>query len=305
MDSKRISFDIVGENGDKINLVVVRPSNRVTQDANMAYNLRMSKLIRDGARNVENRLLLRSELEEYLLKMGVWTLGDTVEVEKLALEIRASELMLKKGGLKISEGKAIAMEMAEKRQLILDRHAKRLQFDSMTIESQAENFRFEYLLVKCLLVTETNKPFLKSHDDYVARQEDEAVIEGARILSNIIYGIEDSVQENMFERKWLKDAGMIDSKGRYTGPSGEMVDRNGRLINKDGRYINKDGQLIDTFGRLVDEHGNLIIDESKPFIDDETGDKIVVGEIGKTTKNTTSKKKVTKKRKNKKTKSGS
>ena len=294
MESKRIKIDTVDANGDKIQLAVVRPGNKTTQDANMAYNLRMAKLIREGALDGSGRLLLRAELEDYLLKTGVWTLSDAAEVEKLALEIRASELLLKQGGIKVSEGRLLALEMAEKRQMILEKHSKRLQFDSITVESQAENFRFEYLLTQCLVYFDTGRPFLKNHNAYVELQDTEAVMEGARVLANMIYGLNENVDKNMFEMQWLKSAGMINDNGKYTNQRGEIVDRDGRLINKDGRYIDREGNLIDTFGRPVDDNGNLLIEQSKPFIDDETGDEVVICDIGKkkkTTKKTTSKKK--------------
>ena len=299
MDSKRVVIDNVDIEGKPFSLAVIRPKNRTNQEANMAYNLRMATLIRSGSQNSSQRLLLRAELENYLNKMGIWTLQDALDVEKLALEIRAHELMLKKGGIKISEGRTIALQMAEKRQLIMEKHAQRQQFDSATVESQAENFRFEFLLVKCLVFADTGRPFLKNHNDYVERQDEIAIMEGARILAGMVYGLETNIHQNMFEMQWLKEAGMIDDDGRYIRFDGTTTDRDGRLVNKDGRYINKEGQMVDTFGRLVDEHGNLLVDISKPFIDDETGESVIVGTIG--VKTTTPKKKKTTKRKKKKT----
>jgi len=303
MEPKRTKIDTVDVDGNSIKLAVIRPGNKMTQDANMAYNLRMAKLIREGASDSSKRLLLRAELEDYLLKAGIWTLSDAAEVEKLALEIRASELLLKQGGIKVSEGRLLALEMAEKRQMILERHSKRLQFDSITVESQAENFRFEYLLTQCLVYFDTGKPFLKNHNEYIELQDTEAVMEGARVLANMIYGLGDNVDRNMFEMQWLKNAGMIDSNGKYTNQRGETVDRDGRLINKDGRYIDREGNLIDTFGRPVDDHGNLLVEQSKPFIDDETGNEVVICDIGKKKK---TRKRATSKRsqKTKKVKNG-
>lgn len=280
MDNKRIIIDTVDVEDKPLQLAVIRPTNKINQEANMAYNLKMADLIRKGSQSNSQRLLLRAELEEYLSKMGIWTLKDALEVEKLALEIRAHELILKKGGIKISEGRALALQMAEKRQLIMERHAKRQQFDSATVESQAENFRFEFLLVKCLVLADTGHLFLKNHSDYVERQDEIAIIEGAKVLANIVYGLEANIHKHMFEMQWLQDAGMIDNDGRYIRSDGIMTDRDGRLVNQDGRYINKEGQMVDTFGRPVDEHGNLLVDVSQPFIDDETGETVVIGDIG-------------------------
>ncbi len=280
METKRTLVNTVDVDGKELKLAVVRPTNKINQEANMAYNLKMASLIRSGSQNPTNRLLLRAELEEYLTKMGIWTLGDAIEVEKLALEIRAQELMLKKGGIKLSEGRALAIQMAEKRQLIMEKHAKRQAFDSATVESQAENFRFEFLLVKCFVSVDTGVPVLKNHTEYVDRQDETALMDGARALANMVYGLETDMHKSMFEMKWLKDAGMIDDDGRYVRSDGTMTDRDGRLVNKDGRYVDREGQMVDTFGRPVDEKGNLLVDASQPFIDDESGEEVVVGTIG-------------------------
>jgi hypothetical protein len=237
MDSKRTIVDTFDTEDNPLKLAVLRPTNRIAQEANMAYNLKMADLIRKGSQPGAQRLLLRAELEEYLGKMGIWTIQDRLEVESLVLEIRAHELMLKKGGLKLSEGKALALDMAEKRRLIMEKHAKRQQFDSATVESQAENFRFEFLMVKCTVFADTGKQFFTNHTDYIDHR-------------------------------------------RYISRAGKLTDRDGRLVDQQGRYINGDGQMVDTFGRPVDEHGNLLVDVSEPFIDDETGEKVVIGNIG-------------------------
>lgn len=280
MKNKRVIIDIVDVDKKPLQLAVIYPTNRINQDANMAYNLKMATLIRIGSQNPSNRLLLRSELEQFLLKMGIWTLDDSLEVEKLFMEIRARELMLKKGGLKISEGRALALEMAEKRQLVMERYAHRQQFDSATVESHAENYRFEILLVNCLVCVDNDKPFIRDHNQYIARQDEESIIEGAKVLAKMVYGLESNIHNHMFEMKWLKDAGMIDDDGKYISKDGVHIDRDGRLIDKNGRYIDADGKIVDTFGREVDKHGNLLVNISKPFIDDETGKEIIIGDIG-------------------------
>ena len=297
MDSKRTVVDTVDVNNKPLKLAVIRPTNKVSTEANMAYNLRLANLMRRGSKDDSQRLLLRAELDEYLTKMGIWTTQDIIEIEKLALEIRAHELVLKKGGIKLSEGRAIALQMAKNRKTIMEKHAKRQQFDSATIESQAENFRFEFLIVKCLVFADTGVSFLKNHGDYVERQDEKAVEDGAGVLANIIYGLEDNVFHNMFEIKWLKDAQMIDSDGRYIRSDGTNIDENGHLVDRNGHYINDNGQMVDTFGRQIDEHGNLLVDVSKPFIDDKSGKEVIIGTIGKNTKKIKTKTKKKRKKK--------
>lgn len=298
MDNKRKLVETIDREGNSLKLAVIKPTNKITQESSMVYHLKMSELIRSGSRNNSQRLLLRAELEEYLLKTGVWTMNDALEVEKLALEIRAHELVLKKGGISLSDGRTIALEMAEKRQMILEKHTKRQQFDSITIESYAENFRFEFLIIKCLVFYDSGKSYLVNHAEYMDRQDEQAVMDGARELASIIYGLEKSINDTMFEMRWLKEAGMIDERGRYVSKDGSYIDRDGHRVNKDGRYINSGGEMVDTLGRLVDENGNLLVDTAIPFIDDETGDQVVICGIGQKAKK--SKKDVVKKKRTRK-----
>ncbi len=302
MDSRKVIVETVDIDGKPMKLAVMRPGNRIGQEANMAYSLRMASLIRKGSQNSADRLLLRAELEEYLEKTGVWTIKDALEVEKLALEIRAHELLLKKGGMTNMEGRDLAIRMAAKRQLIMEKHAKRQQFDSTTVESQAENFRFEFLLVNCLVFEEGGAKFLKNHDEYVDRQDETAVVDGAKTLANMIYGLDADVQNHMFEMRWLKDAKFIDEDGRYITKDGNLTDQGGRRVNAEGRYINEAGEMVDTFGRLVDEHGNLLVEVSKPFTDSETGEDMVICGIGVQPKADKKKKKAKTKTKKKSTK---
>jgi len=283
MADNKVLVSTLDKDGKPITLIVLRPTNKMMQDANMVYNLKVSELVRMGAQNGQHRLLMRAELEDYLTRMGIWTLNDQMEIEQLSVKLKASELTLKRGGIKLSEGKALALQMAACRREIMQKYAKRQQFDSATIESQAENARFESLLIKCL-VTENNHQFLKSHADYVDRQDEVAVVDGAKALAGLVYGLESDLHAKMFELQWMKDAGVINDEGRYVNKDNEYTDLSGRLMDKDGNYIDKDGNKVDIFGRKIDESGNLIVNESKPFIDDETGREVVVGSIGLTHK---------------------
>lgn len=278
MDNKRALVDTKDTEGNPIQLIVLRPGNKIIQEANLAYNLKVAQLIRQGSTNGD-RLLLKSELENYLKDSGIWTTKDIIRVEQLAIEIRAAELMIKKGGLKLSEARELAISMAEKRAEILAIYEKRQALDSATIESHAENFRFEFLAVKCILHSGTGKQYLKDHDDYVNRSTEEAVIDAVKVLANIVYKLEDNIRMTMFEMQWLKNAGFVDDNGRYI-KNGRLVDRHGRAVDDKGRYVNEQGQLINKDGSLIDENGNLLSQSSKPFIDDDTGKEVVICGIG-------------------------
>ncbi len=260
------------ENKDLV-LKVIAPNNRLTQEATLAYNLKFAQLIREGERT-GNKLLLRCDIEKYLLEFGVWTVENLSRFNELALEIRTLELMLKKGGLKLSEGRQLSVKVQTLRQEQLALYQKRQQLDSMTVEAQCDSYKFGFLISRCVFFDNTTRPYLKNYDDYIDRGDEQAVIDAALALTDLLYGTE-SVSDGLFEIKWLKQYKFMDNEGRLTDREGQFVDADGKLINESGRYVNKQGDLVDDKGYNVDENGEYIIDDAKPFIDDITGDPVV------------------------------
>ena len=272
MENTKECLTIKNEDGSDIEICVVSPTHKMIQEANLIYNMKIASCIRDGQESNE-RLLLRAEVEDYLIKTNVWSNTDKLKMEEFGMGIRARELMLKKGGLKISEGRQIAIEMNELRNQMLQLYTKRQQLDSATIESAAENHRFNFLASQCILNKLTEKPCYKNFNDYLSRSHEIVAMEGAKKLAKMLYGLEENIKSSIFEIKWLKKAGFINEEGKYTDRNGQLTDKDGRHINKDGRYINEEGNLIDKSGNFVDEKGDFII-EPKPFVDDDTGNPI-------------------------------
>lgn len=262
--------------GKDLELVVIKPTNKIAQKANMAYQLKVSRLIRQGDEKGE-RLLLRSEVEDYLIKAGIWSQQDAQKMEQLGMEVRARELLLRKGGLKLSEARQLAIEMGDLRNKMLEIYQKRQQLDSATVETVAEEYRFAVLVVECTLESTTNKKYFKDYDDYIERGDEEAAIEAAQALANDLFNIDPNFRNNLYENKWLRDAGYMDKDGRYTSRDGVYVDKTGKTVDGDGRYIDAGGHYVDKYGRKVDEEGDFMVITSAPFIDDETGKEIIVG----------------------------
>lgn len=272
MEDIKECLTVKNEDCVDVEICVVSPSHKMIQDANLIYNIKVASCIRDGQGSNE-RLLLRAEVEDYLIKTNVWSNIDKLKMEELGMGVRARELMLRKGGLKVSEGRQIAIEMNELRNQMLQLYTKRQQLDSATIESAAENHRFNFLASKCILNKLTEKSYYKDFNDYLNRSHEIVAMEGAKKLAKMLYGLEESIKSSLFEIKWLKKAGFINEEGKYTDRSGKLTDKDGRHINENGRYVNEEGNLIDISGNLVDAKGDFII-EPKPFVDDETGNPV-------------------------------
>ena len=268
MIKKREQIKTYDENGKALELDVIRPGHKVMQDANMKYNLKVSSLIRDASNGGE-RLLLRSEVEDHLIKSGLWTRNDALTIEKLGIRIRASEFLLQKGGIKLNEARQLAIEMSKMRSEMMILYSKKQQLDFATIESVAEQVKFGYLMVKCVVATSDGKKFFDNYNDYMDRGDHVAVVEAAKCLAKFVYGMEEDASMNLYENKWLKEHEFIDSAGRLVDSKGSFVDKEGRQTDQAGRYVNEQGDYVDKKGIRVDEEGNFLVDNPKPFLDDD------------------------------------
>lgn len=279
MNLEKREINTVDNLGKNIKLLIIKPGNKLLHEANMQYHKNISELIKNGINNPKDRLLLRSEVDDYLIKNDIWTRDDLLRINKFTTEIQARELLLRRGGINLSEARTMAIEINEMRNEILQIYSKRQQLDSATVESHAENYRFEFLIIKCVM-DENNHFYFKDHNDYIDRNTEQSAIDAAKCLANMIYNLEENINMSMFEMKWLKEAGYVDEHGRYINKEGKFIDKYGKLVNEEGKYINDKGELVNNKGQLIDVNGKILINSSKPFIDDETGKEIVICGIG-------------------------
>ena len=281
--------------GKDLRLKVIKPTNKIAQQANMLYNAKISELIRsNGAGSA--RLLLRSEVETYLAINGIWTERDVAKVEELSLAVRAHELLLMRGGISLEKGRKLAIKMGEMRTEILTLAAKRNQLDSATIETVAEDYKFNVLVSECTFHADTDVRYFSSHDDYIERGDEVAAIAAAEQLSHMLYGYNPNFGMELFENQWLKEAGYMNDDGRYVNRNGQLIDRQGKLVDEVGRYINDKGDFTDQEGRAVDMTGDFLVKDALPFTDENGGEVFVMQEKPEKEKKKKKKKKVTKKR---------
>ncbi len=288
MENKRKIIDTVDNEGKPLKIAIVRPGHKLMQDAKMAYNLKCSELIRKAVDGGQ-RLLLRSEVEDYLIKTKIWTNDDVLKIEKYGLRIRAIELVLQRGGIKISDARKLALEMSSLRAKILELYNKKQQLDSATVEAVAENDKFSFLMTKCVVSIEDGKPLFVNEDDYLERGNEIAVVEAAKCLAGIIYGLKEEASMSFYENQWLKDHNFIDKMGRLVNKDGAFVDQEGKKVNEAGQFIDTEGSLIDNNGIKVDKDGNFIVSNPEPFLDDDN--KPIVETKTKTRKTNKNKKK--------------
>lgn len=244
------------------------PGVKEFREAQGIYNAEFKHAVDTGA-------FLRTALDDFAKKQGIWSDEKQAEYDAIRHQILENEKILEKGGIKLSQAKAIALEMVELRGNLRSLIAPRSELDNKTAEGLADNEKFNYLISACLVYKDTGKPYFDKDENHASgyaaflnSQTDPAAIWGATQLSAAMYGLDNNFEAKLPEFRFLKEYGFIDDQLRLINKDGHLVDKDGRLVDEMGRFINEKNQFVDREGNLVDEDGNYVV-EKKPFLDDD------------------------------------
>ena len=254
-----------------IKYAVNRPSVKQQQAAN---KLR-SKTFNDALRNGD---LLRDQLDSELRKRGDWNDDREADYQRLRTEVSDYELALRKGGIKLSRAKDLALEMADKREEMISMLSSRTDLDNNTCEGQADAARFNCLFAGCLVYEETGEKYFPGGlEEYTGAMNDPVAVKGATEFYYLVSGTE-NLDDTLPENEFLKKFKFTDEKNRLVDKEGKLVSREGKHIDEEGRYIKwgDDGTsvFVDVDGRELNEEGDYDIEQA-PFLDDQ-GEPIVL-----------------------------
>ena len=255
----RVWKDDLRTESEENEFLVKEPSLEDHNEATKVYNRTFRTALESGA-------ILRASLTDYMQEQNLWSQEKQDEYNETQINIIENENKLDKGGMKLSEARAIALEMRDLRNHLRNLISDRTSLDSNTAEGQADNEKFNCLVSRCVVYKSTGKPFYKDYADFKSSTQIEVSLQGARILANMMYGLDEDFEKGLPENEFLV---------KY-----KLADESLRLIDKQGRFVTRDGQLIDEFGFIVDEEGNRVSATPEqdgpegftPFIDDETGE---------------------------------
>ena len=247
--------------GKDVKFQVKSPS---LQDMDEAYKVR-SRAFTDA---VNSKALLRARLDDILKEQGLWNDAKQAKLTSLQKDLISGEQALAKGGMRLAEGKKIALDMTQARLDIQELLSVRNNLDNSTAEGHADNARFNYLVSACLVYKDTGKPYFADLADYLNRFTDPVGYRGASILASSMYGLDSDYEAKLPENVFLKDFKFIDDKLRLVNKDGKLVDEEGRLIDEIGRYLDEKGNRIDINGNPLNEDGSYAF-ERKPFLDDD------------------------------------
>jgi len=263
------TVDVTLENGDKVTIKVVKPTNRLNSRAQRIGATVWTQCIQDG-------VMTKQELMQLMDKKGIWGKAEQNKQDEIQSDIAGLEKQLfinKKKKIKLSEAKGIAMKMKQKRIELRDHIAKRLELEGNTAEALSDNAKFDFLVANCTLWENGNKVY-NNLDEYQDSGDDALAFTAAATLAEMIYAIDAEFEKGLPENSFLRAAGMINDEMQYVDKDGNRVDSKGNKINDLGWYLDDDGNRIDVDGNALNEDGTFVPQVS--YIDDETGEEVSI-----------------------------
>ena len=224
----------VDVDGKKVKIVVRRPGNRVSNEAQRKGALVWTQCVREG-------VMTKKELTNYMKERGIWDTEKESEDQILVTKIGDLEKELylgtKAGKIKASKGKDLAIQMRVKRGELRDLLSERVGLEGKTAESLSDNARFDYMVAHCTYYDNGERVY-KDLDDYEQRAEDEIAFEAATTLAEMIYVVDKDFEKKLPENKFLSKFEYVNEKLNLVNKEGVTVDTNGKRINDEGHYLN-------------------------------------------------------------------
>ena len=251
---KERTVEVTLESGDKVKVVVRKPTNRVTGDAQRVAAKVWTDCIRDG-------IMTKKELASIMKSNGMWDKLKEKEQEEIVNSLQKLEKKLyigKKGSkMKVSEAKKIAFDMRVKRTELRNLLAERIELEGNTAESLSENAKFDYLVANCAFY-EDGKNVYNSLEEYNDKSEDPVAFMAAATLAELMYSLDKNYEEKLPENRFLIKASLVDEDLSLVNKEGHKVDAENRLINDLGQYIDDEDNRVDIHGNPLDVDGNYI-----------------------------------------------
>jgi hypothetical protein len=282
MTDKVTIIESQDKEGNPVQVALKSPGVTEYRDSQVEYNKAFRKALDSGA-------LLRQKLTDYMREQGIWNEEKQKENDRFVDEIRSKEEALRRGGIKLTEAKQIALDLRLLRLQFREFIAEKNQMDQNSAEGQADNARFSELVRLCMLNPNTRQPFFPSQSDYDNSADQPWVVEASSQLASMIYDIDPDYDNKLQENKFLKDYSFVNDDLRLINENGHLIDIDGRLINEEGRFVayrnakaeaaqdldkqyfvNREGkEIIPTEG---DDGSEIWVEkgaeEAQPFLDD-------------------------------------
>lgn len=256
MNVKEKKIEVELSDGTKTNIIIRKPTAKDLNTAQKIGAKVWTDCVRDG-------LFTKQTLAKFMEDNGIWNQQKQKERDIITQNIDSleKELALGKsnnGRLKVSEGKAKAIELRRLRNSLRSLISERISLESNTAEGLSENAKFNYLVSACTFYEDGRKVY-NNLDDYNNKAEDEIAFSAAATLGEMMFQLDKNYEENLPENQFLKKFHLVDDELSLIDKDGNRVDVDGTRVNEEGWLINEKGQRIDREGNLLSDAGYLIL----------------------------------------------
>tara|TARA_R110000824_G_scaffold34484_5_gene109321 strand:- start:1473 stop:2327 length:855 start_codon:yes stop_codon:yes gene_type:complete len=269
-------FTTKNTDNEEFDLVVVKPDTKQLLEAEKVYKKSFRQALEEGA-------MLRKKLGQYMQEQGIWTEEQEETYVSVVKDINLLDYQLNKGQdsdgkkLKISKAKQMALDLRDKRVEFRELISERQDLDHLTAEGQSDTERFSYLVFVCTKDFLTNKPYYSSFQDYQEKGNEQASVDAAKHVGEIVYEIDPDYDNSLTENRFLKrfkfvneENQLIDTEGNFIDRDGNPLDKEGYMLNEEGKRINindlpilEDSETVEKV-EFEDDLGVLTVKEAKP-----------------------------------------
>ena len=252
---KQRSVDVSLESGEKVKIIVKRPSGNITAKAGRIAAKVWTECLEDG-------IMTKKELKAFMKKRDIWDSDKEEEEAQISQDIADLEKRLAFGDgkgkrVKSSIGKELAVKLRQKRFQLRELISDRLSLENNTAESLADNARFDYLVASCTY-HENGEKVYNSLEDYDAKSDGEIAFSAASTMAQMLYSLDEDFENSLPENKFLKKHHFVNDDGALVNEKGQTVDLEGRLINESGFFLDDEGNRVDSDGNPLDEDGRYV-----------------------------------------------
>lgn len=202
---------------------------------------------------VNSGAFLKVQLNDIMRERGLWNDIKQREYSELERKILDSKDKLDRGGIKLNEARALALNMRNWRDQLVNMRVAESQLANETAEGQADNASFNYLVSSCVVYNDNEQPVFSGLDDYLNNSTGDLAIKAARCLAALTYGVRTDIEKQLPENEFLVEYGFVDDQLRLVNENGQLISDDGRVIDEDGFIVTKEEEKI----------------ERKPFLDDD------------------------------------
>lgn len=224
---KKLDREIINEEGNKVEFYVRKPTNGELTKAEKVRVKSWSKFKSDPD------IMSKIQLNRYLQDRGIWDKQkekEKADLEKVIQELQDRLIKPGKRKVKLSQARSTAIELRKKRIEYRELISEKIELESNTTESLADNARFDFLVTCCTFYKDTDEKVYNSVGDYENDSTDMAFT-AAAALGQLLYNLTDSFEATLPENEFLLKQNLAEENSLA-------------LIDFDGNYVDEDFNVI-------------------------------------------------------------